>query len=447
MIEQFCIYHKQKPITNFCRTPSCSMPLCAECINDHYQFHFNSKDQPQIETISQTYQDVLKTVRQLYSTFGQNYQKLKEFYEYRANSKTLSQQLGEFKQKIQSVINDFFNFLQEEVEIIQKNETNHLEQQLMIVEQFLKEKNNELDNIARKIDGHKGIKYMIQILTSNFVQTSYKDSEKCNQFIYSLRNQEAQLLSNDNKIYDLNIQLAQLSQIQNKDFYLHYNNQAFLSDEKKDIHPLGRFQDMKSPYQYSQNLSAPSDQSFLARIQQRKDIPFSIKTGTPLSQSSLSYHSFPENQQLNDIQNKPQNNSQYLQQINLSMNEQLKNSAQIKSYTQPQQIDMEKEVSEKSFQNELQSLYKQYRNQEIEKYEQFQQQIKNNNQPQESIKQVSNQPVQNAQLYQNNGNQDINQYQNKGYLLFPSNQQADDIGKQNGTQYTFQNNSTKYHHY
>ncbi|KAL4490946.1 hypothetical protein ABPG72_008682 [Tetrahymena utriculariae] len=426
------------------------MPLCVECINDHYQFHFNSKDQPQIETISQTYQDVLKTVRQLYSTFGQNYQKLKEFYEYRANSKTLSQQLGEFKQKIQSVLNDFFNCLQEEVEIIQKNETNHLEQQLMIVEQFIKEKNNELDNIARKIDGHKGIKYMIQILTSNFVSTSYKDSDKCNQFIHSLRNQETQLFSNDNKIYDLNIQLAQLAQIQNKNFYLNYNNQTFLSDEKKDIHPLGRFQDMKNPYYYSQNLSAPSDQSFLARIQQRKDIPFSIKTGTPLSQSSLSYHSFPENQQLNDIQNKVQNNSQQLQQINLSMNEQLKNSNQInqiKKQPQAKQIDMEKEVSEKQFQNGLQNLYKQYRNQEIEKYEQFQQQIKNNYQPQETIKQVTNQPPQYAQSYPNNINQDINQQQNKGYLLFPSNQQTDEVGKQNGAQYTFQNNSTKFHHY
>ena len=30
-----CYYHPKSPLTNFCTHPSCSLPLCPQCINIH----------------------------------------------------------------------------------------------------------------------------------------------------------------------------------------------------------------------------------------------------------------------------------------------------------------------------------------------------------------------------------------------------------------------------
>lgn len=55
----------------------------------------------------------------------------------------------------------YFEDIQKEIVLVEERESVLLDEQLSRVEQFIKGKNSEVERIAGKIEGPKGIKHMI----------------------------------------------------------------------------------------------------------------------------------------------------------------------------------------------------------------------------------------------------------------------------------------------
>ncbi|EGR29737.1 hypothetical protein IMG5_149450, partial [Ichthyophthirius multifiliis] len=218
--QQTCILHNNETITNFCKSSSCVMPLCPECINDHYFLHQKNQIEPQIEQIQMTYQNTNKIIRYIYKNLEQNLLNLQDFYQQRSNKQTIFDQIYQFRQQIQQILDSFFENLQQEQLKYEENERFQQEEQLKIIEYTINDVTSNLEKIQCKINEDKNsIKYLVKFLHSDYVEKTLNDSLKIKQILENLK--DKQISEEKNKVNINNIQpiLAQIFEILNKNCF------------------------------------------------------------------------------------------------------------------------------------------------------------------------------------------------------------------------------------
>ncbi len=72
----------------------------------------------------------------------------------------------------------------------------------------------------QKLEGPKYLKYILRLLSENYFAESQKYHKECDLFIQMLNKKSADIITNDNNLYNLNIELAKFISIKNSELIL-----------------------------------------------------------------------------------------------------------------------------------------------------------------------------------------------------------------------------------
>lgn len=158
-----CIFHPSNEITNFCINPSCYMPLCPVCVEEHLETH---KQDPHFESHIRTYEHVRSSsIHNLKELLGKMHSEKISLEKYRPYPESLKFQLlsdlQNSKSKVIGMIDMFYEEIQREIE----NEM--LRTHLFVnVNENLKEINHRAEDLSKTLDtiqkgGQKSLKKLI----------------------------------------------------------------------------------------------------------------------------------------------------------------------------------------------------------------------------------------------------------------------------------------------
>lgn len=200
-----CIYHQGHLITNFCKHPSCFLPLCTECINIHTNYHREQNlhgDFDSIENISSFCIDKLSIMKNKYDSYQTNFNELinlkKEIQE------EIMKALNQSKKKLIDLIDNYFNYMTNDC--IQKFNS-HFQDfhgEIEFNTSQIKEKSQEITQVLKDLNTNKSMKTLIQLYSSKFIPEHLYFQNKLEETKIFLESQHLILIPNDAILNNIN---------------------------------------------------------------------------------------------------------------------------------------------------------------------------------------------------------------------------------------------------
>ncbi|EGR31478.1 kelch motif family protein, putative [Ichthyophthirius multifiliis] len=247
VFSQQCIYHPEMIITNFCKKSL--MPLCPKCITNYLKTREQANQPVEIENIDKVQLECKEAVQELEELYTCNLQKLRDVKEKKINiHNSLSEKILFAKNKVIKLVDSFFENLERDLNQQLMIKQNQFEKELSMAENFAVQKQQELNVINQKLDGPKCLKHILRLLNENYFSESQKYHKECELFIQMLNKKSADVITNDNSLYNLNIEMAKFISIKNSELILtdvnnqkSNNNNSILNQyTKQELQPVSK---------------------------------------------------------------------------------------------------------------------------------------------------------------------------------------------------------------
>lgn len=158
-----CVFHPVQEITNFCINPTCYMPLCPICVEEHLERHKHEiNSESHIRTFEHVKDSAIENIKDLLMKMHNEKKGLERYSPYPESLKyQLLADLQHSKNKIMSMIETFYLEIQKEIE------SEMMRTHLMInVNDNLKEVHVRIESLEKNLDilhkgGQKALKKLI----------------------------------------------------------------------------------------------------------------------------------------------------------------------------------------------------------------------------------------------------------------------------------------------
>ncbi|CAD8090903.1 unnamed protein product [Paramecium primaurelia] len=257
-----CVTHQGQNITNFCKQPSCLMPLCPKCIPQHLDKHRQQGQFADLVTVDEMHEETLQLINTQLTNLNQAIQLLQQFKDSKTDAHgQLHTKLNNAKLRVQQMVDQFFDELLNELDQVTKLDRTNLDVELQQMERSLNLKIQEFQQIDQKLRTPKYLKQIIQLQTTNFLQQTQQQRVECEAFIEEVSKHTLDIQIDEQELYFLKIQLAQYTSIKNVEYYKNQQIQPSSSIPKNTAY--------NHPYLASEIQTSQIEQSPYKRLEQQ----------------------------------------------------------------------------------------------------------------------------------------------------------------------------------
>ncbi|CAD8119555.1 unnamed protein product [Paramecium sonneborni] len=257
-----CLTHQGQSITNFCKQSACLMPLCPWCIPSHMDYHKQKGQYGELVTVDQMHEETLELINTQLTNLNQAIQLLQQFKDSKTDAHgQLHTKLSNAKQRVQQIVDQFFEELLNELDQVTKTDRTNLDVELQQMERSLNLKIQEFQGIDQKLKTSQYLKQIIQLQTTNFLQQAQQQRIECEAFIEEVSKHTLDIQIDEQELYFLRIQLGQYASIKNAEYYKNQQIQPSSSIPKSTTY--------NHPYLTSEIQSAKVEQSPQKRLVQQ----------------------------------------------------------------------------------------------------------------------------------------------------------------------------------
>ena len=193
-----CIFHSSNEITNFCINPTCFMPLCPVCVEEHLIRHKTEiSSESHIKTYEQVYKNVCSLIKELLEKLRFQKNGLEKNCFFPESKKfQLKSEISLHKARILQTIELFFSDLEKELDVQLHRSGIFLE-----IDESIKEihkRTHELDKALETIGkgGQKSLKQLILLNNHDILQETNKYVDNLNHLIKDSQDFNLHVLEN-----------------------------------------------------------------------------------------------------------------------------------------------------------------------------------------------------------------------------------------------------------
>lgn len=218
--QQTCIYHQNQPITNFCRDAQCLMPLCPYCIEQHLEIHRQNNQFAKIDNIDKVCTECKDIVQLLTDNYESSLRQVLEFKQScDVNKSSYKEKLYQSKLKLMKIIDHYYEQLEEDLLATQVQQNLQYENDIYQSQKFLETKINDARLMKNKLFGPKYVKYIVRLLSSDYITENKHYQQQCQMFLEQLGKQQIDVAVDETKLYTFNMELAKYVTLKNNALY------------------------------------------------------------------------------------------------------------------------------------------------------------------------------------------------------------------------------------
>ena len=233
-----CSYHNDLPIMNFCKSPDCLMPLCAECIKIHSMQHRENNSFGDFETLEAIFKETYESLSKFGNFMEEDIKKIHNLQHKNKNAYiNLEEKIQVEKNKLIEIIENYFNCLMKEGrEEVSKNE-NRFDEEIDKAFEEIKEKKEFLNKFFSKIQSKKYLKHVIQFFHDDFDKQFNNFHKNISNFIEGIESKFISPIVDYNKLNLISQELPFYIFFPNDNKYVPYNLKP-IGKEKIDIQEI-----------------------------------------------------------------------------------------------------------------------------------------------------------------------------------------------------------------
>ena len=201
---QYCVFHPGLYILNFCQSPQCLLPLCAECVKLHSIQHRKNNTFGDFETIDGIIEKLMDKLFHLKQNFKLSSNRISNCKErFRNLENILIQEILDQKSKVIHYIDDFFEEVILKAKNLSNENRNNLGEEIHAADKNIIEKIESINAFEQKLKGRKFLKYLIQYFEMNFFNENSKYYADVTQYIEFLENNIVKPVIDDSVLANL----------------------------------------------------------------------------------------------------------------------------------------------------------------------------------------------------------------------------------------------------
>ncbi|CAD8096515.1 unnamed protein product [Paramecium primaurelia] len=210
-----CYYHKGYYISNMCRAPQCIIPLCPLCIHLHSKEHVNEGTYPVFESLEVLLNQASDHVNNELKKFTNSYYDIKKHVNtFEVHADKTIKKIREIKKRIQDVVEQFFNGLENEVQHKQKKNVNNQERDAKHLLSMIEERWRSMKQMLNTFQSSDCLTALIPYFTTTFQEDNHVYYKKIGEYINAFPTVSSEVQIDQHRASELSVFLSSIIRVQ-----------------------------------------------------------------------------------------------------------------------------------------------------------------------------------------------------------------------------------------